>query len=286
MKADCHHKLSTANCLKALRAQLPTACRFKPLRGQLSIVNCRLSIILFLLLLFLGSCTAGKRPSGVLSPQRMEEVLYDYHLAQAVSTDLRGGDRYQKELYLNYVFDKHGTTEAQFDSSMVWYARNPKALSAIYEHLLVRTDAELDRVSALKAVAERRVAKPVEGDSADLWYELPHLLFSSFPPERNRTFSIPADSNFQVRDSLVFDGQLVFMRHGLANVSLVATFDDGTCRGVDSTFSSTGHLHLVLPTDTTLVRELNGTIHWSPAADDDQLLFTGISLTRYRKIDN
>ena len=257
----------------------------KALRNQLSIVNCQLSIAL-VLLLFLGSCTAGKRPSGVLSPQRMEEVLYDYHLAQAVSGDLKGGDRYQKELYLNYVFEKHGTTEAQFDSSMVWYARNPKALSIIYEHLLTRTDAELDLIAARKTTSASRVAKPVEGDSANLWYHLPHLLLSSFPPERNLTFTIPYDTNFLARDRFVFDGQLVLMQHGLANVSLIATMDDGTCRGMDCTFRSSGHLHLELPTDTALIQDLHGTIHWSPRDNDDQLLFTNVTLMRYRAIDD
>ena len=94
--------------------------------------SARLLAAVFVLLL--ASCKV-ERPSDVLSPKKMEAVLYDYHLAQVMCNDLNGQDRYKRELYMNYVYEKHHVTRAQVDSSLVWYARYPKDLSAIYEHL-------------------------------------------------------------------------------------------------------------------------------------------------------
>ena len=58
-----------------------------------------------------------------LTPGTMEDILYDYHLAQNM-TDYDDADRdYHKHLYYAAVLKKHGVTQADFDSSMVYYLR-------------------------------------------------------------------------------------------------------------------------------------------------------------------
>ena len=50
-------------------------------------------VILGLLSLMLSGCRL-KRPENVLSPKKMEQFLYDYHLAQAVTQDFSKDERY------------------------------------------------------------------------------------------------------------------------------------------------------------------------------------------------
>ena len=92
-------------------------------------------ILSTLLLLF---CLAGckvKRPKEVFSEKKMEDILYDYHIAKAMGDNVSYTDNYKKALYMEYVFRKNGTTEEVFDSSMVWYTRNTEILSKIYENV-------------------------------------------------------------------------------------------------------------------------------------------------------
>ena len=66
-----------------------------------------------------------KRPNGILSEGKMEKVMVDYHLAQGMAEAANEGDleatRYK---YIQAVFKKHHITDAEFDSSLVYYFEN------------------------------------------------------------------------------------------------------------------------------------------------------------------
>ena len=95
------------------------------------------------MLLLLGLAGCGKEiPSDIIQPSEMESLLYDYHLATTMGNDLPYGETYKKEAYLDYVFDKHHVTEAEFDSSMVWYTRHTYHLVTIYENVQKRFEED------------------------------------------------------------------------------------------------------------------------------------------------
>ena len=87
-----------------------------------------------MVLLLLVSCQV-KIPKEIIQPDKMETVLYDYHMVQAMGSEITSTPEYQLKLYHSYVFDKHGITKALFDSSMVWYTRHPAYLTQIYADL-------------------------------------------------------------------------------------------------------------------------------------------------------
>ncbi len=73
--------------------------------------------------------------SYVLSPELMEEVLVDMHLAEGIAIE-RSIDFRTTEDKLNLystVYAKHNTDKSQFDSSMVYYSENLDELQEIYE---------------------------------------------------------------------------------------------------------------------------------------------------------
>ena len=94
-----------------------------------------------LITLFVVGCKV-ETPEGVLPPEKMENVIYDYHLVQAITTEYMPLN-YEKKMHINYVFEKHGITKEQFDSSLVWYTRYPRRMHRIYASLEKRTMEEL-----------------------------------------------------------------------------------------------------------------------------------------------
>ena len=58
-------------------------------------------------------------PGDVIQPDDMEDLLYDYYVAQGIRSDYSQGEDYRLQYNHGLVFKKYGVTEAQFDSSMV-----------------------------------------------------------------------------------------------------------------------------------------------------------------------
>ena len=67
-------------------------------------------------------------PGEYISPDDMVDVLYDYYVSQAMADqDTKDGKMgYNRRVYFLAVLKKHGVTEAEFDSSMVYYHRRTR----------------------------------------------------------------------------------------------------------------------------------------------------------------
>ena len=94
-------------------------------------------------LLFFGIVTALVlsgcfRPKGVLSQNEMTEVLVDMHKTDALLAEKNiSYSQYSlKAPYYNYIFKKHNITKAEFDSSLVWYTKNPKKFDNMYDEVI------------------------------------------------------------------------------------------------------------------------------------------------------
>ena len=87
----------------------------------------RNSVLLLVLLL------VGCRPRDVMSPNKMRDVLYDLHHAEAV-LQLSGYNYGHDEAVAQYyseVLRKQGVTQAELDSSLVWYTAHPNRFQRI-----------------------------------------------------------------------------------------------------------------------------------------------------------
>ena len=97
-------------------------------------------VILIAVLMVFGGC----RPRGVLSSKQMQEVLYDLHRTDAI-LQCWGMDYGHDEAVAKYyevTLEKHGVTQAQFDSSLVWYTDHPSRFDKIYPKLRARVEKE------------------------------------------------------------------------------------------------------------------------------------------------
>ena len=104
------------------------------------------TLFLFLgIMFFLTGC--NNRPEGVMSKSEMIDFLTDLHkLDGTLSTKGIGSAQDRENIYYyNALLKKHGVTQANFDSSLVWYSKNPKNFGKIYSQVIENlTDFEKD----------------------------------------------------------------------------------------------------------------------------------------------
>lgn len=143
-----------------------------------------------------------KRPDTVISDAKMENVLYDFHIAKAMGEEVPYSESYKRVLYIESVYRKHGITQADFDTSMVWYARHPDALTKVYEKVNQRLKAERDGINHLIALRDNKPKESSPGDSIDVWRGRHICYLTGTPMDNKLTFTLPSDTNFKDRDTL------------------------------------------------------------------------------------
>ncbi len=105
--------------------------------------------ILILLLLTAGFVSC--RPRGILHSWEMRDVMVDLHKTDALiqASGLMYGHSEQNAIYYAQVMEKHGITQAQFDSSLVWYTAHPKFFDKIYPRVIHKLEEEQEQFLAL-----------------------------------------------------------------------------------------------------------------------------------------
>ena len=207
--------LTLPNC-SASNRQLPVkgGNSFKkasPLRGGL--------VGSFLFSLLIISCSPSL-PSGIMDKEEMTDVLVDIHLAQGMA-EARGEDvdatRYK---YLHAVFNKHHITEAEFDSSMVYYSGRAEDFTFIYNDVVTRIRAQAERLG-LEAMAQDQFASLTsEGDTANVWLGKD---FACIVPNRVGciySFRMNADSTFRQGDSFIWRFKSQFVGRSMNNEAI------------------------------------------------------------------
>ena len=198
-------------------------------------------------LALLTSC--GKEiPDEIIQPSKMERVLYDYHLTLGMSENSKNTE---KEARKNYIFQKHGITSAEFDSSMVWYTRESKELMSIYENLNKRFKREYEHVERLlESREEANTRSFASGDTVDIWMKEDILWFTKAPLNNRLTFEIKADSTFHPRDAFDWNMDYYFMTEGEAIMGLNVIYENDSVIGMTKSITKSGPQSIYLHTDS------------------------------------
>ncbi len=101
---------------------------------------------LALVFLVFFSCaeSKSKAKAGILSEGKMVELLVDTHLVDALISADSSAAQMKRDKGLSYypsVLEKYGISQAQMDSSVAWYMRNPAAYARVYEAVLKDLEA-------------------------------------------------------------------------------------------------------------------------------------------------
>lgn len=232
-----------------------------------------------------------KRPDNVIPESQMEDLLYDYHMAQALGDDLPYTENYKRVLYTEAVFRKHSTTEAMFDSSLVWYTRNTDVLAKMYERVSNRLRTQRDEINHLIALRDKKPKTTAPGDSVDIWIGQQLNLLTGMPLSNRITFTIPTDSNFKKRDTLVWEVRYQFIegKPDTAHAAIMAmqiVYENDSMISHTKRILDSGVQRIRLQSDTLgLIKEVNGFIHYPTEKSVRTLLVDRISLMRYHCTD-
>lgn len=126
--------------------------------------------------LLLVACLGGMfacRPRNVLSTSQMIDLLVELHRGDGIMY-VRGydiGPADQEQGVFAVLLEKNGVTQAQFDSSLVWYTNHPQRMDKIYPHVIARLQEEMDRLKEqedgdvngrLREIRQVRPMRPLE----------------------------------------------------------------------------------------------------------------------------
>lgn len=239
---------------------------------------------------FLGIALSGSLagcgkniPDDIIQPGAMEDLLYDYHLATTLSADLPYTDNYKKEAYIAYVFKKHQTTEAAFDSSMVWYSRHGDQLTAIYDNLKKRFERDEKQMRKFSDRRSGQTSLTLYRDTVDI----SSLYWLSFSDLTNKVaFELKADTSFRPKDAMILEAYFTFLPQSdlgkKAVMGLNFTFDNDSTQGATQVVSSSGRQRLELKADSAYkFKSVNGFIYYDGGGKaEGSVVVSDIRLTR------
>lgn len=99
--------------------------------------------LLYCVLFLVVPVACNRRPEGVLSRSTMRKVLVDLHKTDGLISVKNYRGEQKNECYQNVLMN-YGISQAQFDSSIVWYSSKPKIFEKIYTDVLEELQAEND----------------------------------------------------------------------------------------------------------------------------------------------
>lgn len=196
--------------------------------------------VIFLLLLV--SCKP-QLPDGILSQGKMEDILYDYHIAQAM-TESSPNRSIKQRTYEDAVLRKYDVTQDQFDASLAYYMRYTEVLQKIYEKVSDRLKDESEALGSSASDYNKYNTLTSVGDTADIWTGAKSMMLMTQAPFNQSSFSFKTDSTFHAGDQIIlnFNSNFIFqdgMRDGCA--FLAVTFSNDSVASNISHLSASNH---------------------------------------------
>lgn len=233
------------------------------------------ALYVILLVLMTVGCKP-KVPSELVQPDDLEDILYEYHLAQSMARNEHTLDAsYNQTKYFLAVLEKHHVSEAVFDSSLVYYYTHAERLKEIYANVYERLANDAKKLGASVGDINRYSQYSETGDTANIWRDETAMLLIPHPTKNRFDFVIKADSTFKVGDSFMF--QFV-AEHIWQSGSKDAIVCIKTMYEKDSVLQSVNHVsmsgisQLRVPSNTTLnIKELRGFIYLPQGEDNNEV---------------
>ena len=226
----------------------------------------------------------NKIPADIIKPVEMENLLYDYHIANTLGANLPYSEGYKKNAYFAYVFEKHHVTEAEFDSSMVWYSRHSGELSAIYDNLKKRFETDSERMKQLASRHNGEISVSMSGDTVDIWQDRSFYWLTSSPYTNKVQFELKADTSFKPKDMLAFEADMSFLppQEGKAVMGIKVTFENDSVQGMTRMVDASGRQCLLLSPDSAFeYKNISGFVYYMGEAEKKgNLLLNDIRLIR------
>ena len=142
-------------------------------------------------------------PDGILSQKDMQAVMTDMEIAESlIDADAETyKDDAQKLALYESVFRKYHITRAEYDSSLMWYARNLDIYMRVVNMVSDDVRSRIDKLGDVQRID----TEVNNNDSVDIWPRRPYLTFTPDAPFNGTTFDLkptlayPSGSSFVLR---------------------------------------------------------------------------------------
>ena len=135
--------------------------------------------LLFIIALSLLSC--DRTPRGVMSVNDMADLITDLQLAEAYIENNAGDytDDSSKLVIKQSIFKKHGITQQDYDSSLIWYAHNMEEYTKAYDKAVGKLKERYDKLDkggkGKNDMPEEMIAGSGQGPTHDATPRSPHI---------------------------------------------------------------------------------------------------------------
>jgi hypothetical protein len=202
-------------------------------------------IFLFMLSFLMESCKPGV-PREYIQPDDMEDILFDYSLADGITKSQDSKDTIQLRVLRIAILKKYKVTEAEMDSSMIYYLRHTEQMQKIYENLADRLSREA-RAQGISGSEINSSAGAMIGDTTNIWTGDRAIVLSQYKPFNVQSYSFVADSSYHKGDNIILEFATNFIsQSGVQDgvVVLAVTFNNDSVANQTMHVSSSSNYHL------------------------------------------
>ncbi|MBQ9677918.1 MAG: DUF4296 domain-containing protein [Prevotella sp.] len=252
------------------------------------------SLTIVLLMMAMIGCKPTV-PSEYIQPGDLEDILYDYHVARAMADEDRSRSReendYNKNAYFLAVLRKYHVTEAEFDSSLVYYYSHADRLKNIYENVMERLNDDAKALGASVGDINKYSTYSATGDTANVWQNETDLLLTPLPTSNRYDIYVKADTSYYKGDTFMFQFMSDFVyQNGSrdAVVCLIAKYEGDSITQTINHISMTGQSQVRIPQNREgRLQELRGFIYLNNNEHDNEvrkmLFISQIQLIRFHQ---
>lgn len=199
----------------------------------------RISKFFIPVVLIVLTVACGRRPSYVLSEDKLVDLIVDMELTEAYVTSEMGASSQERIAMGRQVLEYHGVSEETLDTTLAWYGRNMDEYSKLFEKVDKEIESRREHYTKIEGVVEK------EGD--DLWIYNPHQIISPLSGDEFLTFSIPVAE--------IEKGNKILLSFYLANpvtvkTTLGALYKEGGGEAINSSFNSKNKIEVEFYSDS------------------------------------
>ncbi|MCM1504836.1 MAG: DUF4296 domain-containing protein [Muribaculum sp.] len=225
--------------------------------------------------------SCDKTPDYVIKSDDMVELLVDIHKGESILELNRSkyANDSTRKVMKQSIFQRHGVTQEQFDTSLVWYGHNIEKYIEVYDKVIEELEGEIKLADVSSDGS--RVQMAVVGDSVDAWPDVRFRHFAYGEPSDILKFHLKRDENWEKGDVYTWRFY-VRKRISPINWTLAADYNDGTSDYIFGSVASEGWNEVKFVTDSSKVTSnMYGTIMLQPETIESAYV-DSITLVRTR----
>ena len=226
--------------------------------------------------MLLIGCTPSV-PRDVIQPDDMEDILFDYYLSREMASkpSVEGSTPYLRTAYYLAVLKKHGVTEAEFDSSLVYYYGHAEDFAKIYSRVSERMENYGKSLgvnsNGMRSSMTRYTAN---GDTANIWHGPTSVMLTPTPPYNRFDIEMKADTSYRKGDSflLSFNTNYLYQQGSKDAVAYLAVrYSNDSIASFHTLVSVSGYAQLRIPECVKYdIKSIRGFVYLNRGSDESE----------------